>query len=139
MISNDTAYVPALLAPHPEWQGAYDQDGPLAVETRKALLDRVIADKMRVCGAHFPFPGSGAFAKDGKGYAFVPDTSLSRRKDMTMKAPALTPGHYRCSPASATPALAVDTSRRPMPRTSARARQDQGRPTIAVPSTISTA
>ena len=31
MISNDTAYVPALLAPHPEWQGAYDQDGPLAV------------------------------------------------------------------------------------------------------------
>src|SRR5581483_3982371 len=26
MISNDTAYVPALLAPHPGWQGAYDQD-----------------------------------------------------------------------------------------------------------------
>ena len=32
MISNDVAYVPALLAPHPEWQGAYDQDGPLAVD-----------------------------------------------------------------------------------------------------------
>jgi glyoxylase-like metal-dependent hydrolase (beta-lactamase superfamily II) len=75
MISNDTAYVPALLAPHPDWQGAYDQDGPLAVETRKALLDRVIADKMRVCGAHFPFPGSGAFARDGAGYAFVPDAA----------------------------------------------------------------
>ena len=28
MVSNDTMYVPALLAPHPEWQGAYDQDGP---------------------------------------------------------------------------------------------------------------
>ncbi len=74
MLSNDTAYVPALLAPHPEWQGAYDQDGALAVESRRALLDRVIAEKMRVCGAHFPFPGSGVFAKDGKGYAFVPDT-----------------------------------------------------------------
>ena len=72
MISNDTAYVPALLAPHPEWQGAYDQDGPLAVESRRKLLDRVIADKMMICGAHFPFPGAGAFAKDGSGYAFTP-------------------------------------------------------------------
>jgi len=72
MISNDAAYVPALLAPHPEWQGAYDQDGPLAVETRRKLIDRIIADKMMICGAHFPFPGAGAFAKDGSGYAFTP-------------------------------------------------------------------
>jgi glyoxylase-like metal-dependent hydrolase (beta-lactamase superfamily II) len=72
MISNDTAYVPALLAPHPEWQGAYDQDGPLAVESRRKLIDRVIADKLMVCGAHFPFPGAGSFAKDGSGYAFTP-------------------------------------------------------------------
>jgi len=72
MISNDTAYVPALLAPHPEWQGAYDQDGPLAVESRRKLIDRVIADKMAICGAHFPFPGAGSFAKEGTGYAFTP-------------------------------------------------------------------
>jgi len=72
MVSNDTAYVPALLAPHPDWQGAYDQDGPLAVKTRKAMLDRVIAEKMMICGAHFPFPGAGTFTKDAPGYAFVP-------------------------------------------------------------------
>jgi glyoxylase-like metal-dependent hydrolase (beta-lactamase superfamily II) len=72
MVSNDVAYVPALLAPHPEWQGAYDQDGPLAITTRKALLDRVIAEKMMICGAHFPFPGAGVFEKDGAGYAFTP-------------------------------------------------------------------
>ena len=72
MISNDTAYVPALVAPHPEWQGAYDQDGPLAVESRRKLIDRVIAEKMMVCGAHFPFPGAGSFAKDGSGYIFTP-------------------------------------------------------------------
>jgi glyoxylase-like metal-dependent hydrolase (beta-lactamase superfamily II) len=75
MVSNDTAYVPALLAPHPDWQGAYDQDGPLAVKTRKAMLDRVIAEKMMICGAHFPFPGAGTFTKDGAGYAFVPVTA----------------------------------------------------------------
>jgi glyoxylase-like metal-dependent hydrolase (beta-lactamase superfamily II) len=72
MVSNDTMYVPALLAPHPDWQGVYDQDGPMAVATRRKLVDRVIADKMKICGAHFPFPGAGAFVKDGGAYAFTP-------------------------------------------------------------------
>jgi glyoxylase-like metal-dependent hydrolase (beta-lactamase superfamily II) len=72
MVSNDTMYVPALLAPHPDWQGVYDQDGPMAVVTRRKLVDRVIADKMMICGAHFPFPGAGAFVKDGDAYAFTP-------------------------------------------------------------------
>lgn len=72
MISNDVAYVPALLAPHPEWQGAYDQDGPTAVATRRALLDQVIADQTMLCGAHFPFPGTGRIAKDGNAYTFTP-------------------------------------------------------------------
>lgn len=72
MVSNDTAYVPALLAPHPEWQGAYDQDGATAIASRRKILDRVIADKMMVCGAHFPFPGAGSIAKDGNAYAFTP-------------------------------------------------------------------
>jgi glyoxylase-like metal-dependent hydrolase (beta-lactamase superfamily II) len=72
MVSNDAMYVPALLAPHPDWLGAYDQDGATAVATRRKLIDRVIADKMMVCGAHFPFPGSGTFTKDGNAYAFAP-------------------------------------------------------------------
>jgi glyoxylase-like metal-dependent hydrolase (beta-lactamase superfamily II) len=73
MVSNDTMYVPALLAPHPEWQGSYDQDGPMAIAARRKIVDRVIADNMMVCGAHFPFPGKGSFAKDGNAYAFMPD------------------------------------------------------------------
>src|SRR5882757_9689017 len=72
MVSNDAMYVPALLAPHPDWQGAYDQDGTTAVATRRKLIDRVIADKMMICGAHFPFPGRGTFARDGDAYAFTP-------------------------------------------------------------------
>jgi glyoxylase-like metal-dependent hydrolase (beta-lactamase superfamily II) len=72
MVSNDAMYVPALLAPHPDWHGAYDQDGATAVTTRRKLIDRVIADKMMVCGAHFPFPGRGTFTKDGDVYAFAP-------------------------------------------------------------------
>jgi glyoxylase-like metal-dependent hydrolase (beta-lactamase superfamily II) len=69
MISNDTAYVPALCAAHPGWHGAFDQDAPLAETSRRKLLDRVIADKMPICGTHFPWPGFGRIARDGAGYA----------------------------------------------------------------------
>lgn len=75
MISNDLAYVPALLAPRPDWQGAFDQDGPVAVASRRKLLDRTVADRMLICGAHFPFPGVGRIEKDGSGYAFAPSTA----------------------------------------------------------------
>src|SRR5262249_158159 len=53
MISNDTAYVPALVVANPGWRGAYDQDGALAESSRRSLLDRVIADKIQICGYHF--------------------------------------------------------------------------------------
>lgn len=72
LVSADTMYVPALLAPHPEWQGSYDQDGPMAITTRHKIIDQVIADKVRICGSHFPFPGTGRFVKDGNAYAFTP-------------------------------------------------------------------
>lgn len=71
LISNDMAYVPALVAAHPGWHGAYDHDAALAENTRRKLLDRVIADKMMICGTHFPWPGLGRIARDGAGYAFT--------------------------------------------------------------------
>ena len=72
LVSADIMYVPALLAPHPEWQGSYDQDGPMAITTRRKLIDRVIADDIKICGSHFPFPGSGTFVKEGNAYVFTP-------------------------------------------------------------------
>jgi glyoxylase-like metal-dependent hydrolase (beta-lactamase superfamily II) len=75
MISNDTAYVPALCARHPGWHGAFDQDAALAETSRRKLLDRVIADKMMICGSHFPWPGLGRIAKDGAGYAVTVSTA----------------------------------------------------------------
>ena len=68
MISNDTAYVPALSAVHLDWRGFFDQDGDMAEVSRRKLLDRVVAEKMAICGYHFPFPGVGTFEKDGAGY-----------------------------------------------------------------------
>ena len=71
MLSNDAAYVPALVVANPGWHGQYDQDQPTAEATRRKLLDRVIADKVMIAGYHFPFPGAGTIAKDGTGYALT--------------------------------------------------------------------
>jgi len=68
----DTTNHPWLFARHPEWQPIVDQDGPLAVKTRKRLLDRVSADRMTVQGYHFPYPGNGHIVRTATGYDFVP-------------------------------------------------------------------
>jgi glyoxylase-like metal-dependent hydrolase (beta-lactamase superfamily II) len=73
MISSDTAYVPALCAAHPGWHGVFDQDAAAAEASRRRLLDRVIADKMMICGSHFPWHGLGKIARDGGGYALTVD------------------------------------------------------------------
>jgi len=75
MISSDAAYVPALCATHPGWHGVFDQDASLAETSRRKLLDRVIADKMVICGSHFPWPGPSMIVKDGAGYALTLHTT----------------------------------------------------------------
>lgn len=71
MLSNDTMYVPALNVANPGWRGQYDQDGATAEATRRAIMDRLVADKMMVAGFHFPFPGAGYISRDGTGYALT--------------------------------------------------------------------
>ncbi len=71
MISNDTVYVPALVAANPGWHGTFDQDAVTAEASRRTLMDRVIQEKMMICGYHFPFPAVGTLAKDGAGYALT--------------------------------------------------------------------
>ena len=61
-----------LFVRNPEWQVSFDMDGPLAVDTRKKLLDRAAADKMLVAGYHWPFPSVGHITKEGTGYQLHP-------------------------------------------------------------------
>ena len=72
IVLSDTTNIPALFATNPGWRAVFDQDAPLAEATRRKLFDRVVADKTRVTGYHFPFPATGTIAKDGQGYAFRP-------------------------------------------------------------------
>jgi len=69
---SDTVREPWLFVRHPNWQPSYDMDGPLAVNARRHMLDRAVADRMLVEAYHFPFPACGHIAKSSSGYEFVP-------------------------------------------------------------------
>jgi glyoxylase-like metal-dependent hydrolase (beta-lactamase superfamily II) len=71
IILGDVTNIPALFVRNPGWQAVFDQDAATAEATRRKLLDRVVADKVRVAGYHFPFPAAGMIARDGDGYAFT--------------------------------------------------------------------
>jgi glyoxylase-like metal-dependent hydrolase (beta-lactamase superfamily II) len=56
---------------HPEWPAGADQDQALAIATRKALLDRLAGDRVRVVGYHFPHPATGMVERSGSAFRFV--------------------------------------------------------------------
>jgi glyoxylase-like metal-dependent hydrolase (beta-lactamase superfamily II) len=72
LVLSDTARNPWLFVRHPEWQPSFDMDGPMAVATRRRLLDRAAADRVPVHGYHFPFPATGHIARTATGYELVP-------------------------------------------------------------------
>ena len=48
------------------------KDPAQAETTRRKTYDMLVAEKMRVQGFHYPFPGLGNVVKDGSGYRLVP-------------------------------------------------------------------
>lgn len=71
MFLADITNRPELLARRPDYHAVFDFDAEMAEASRRRILDRVAADRMRVTGYHFPFPASGFIAKEGNGYRFV--------------------------------------------------------------------
>jgi len=55
----DAAHHHALSFAHPEWAFFGDTQPSVAVTTRKRLFDRAAADRLRIFGAHLPFPALG--------------------------------------------------------------------------------
>jgi glyoxylase-like metal-dependent hydrolase (beta-lactamase superfamily II) len=72
----DTVHHHIFSFEHPDWSIAFDSDPATAIETRKRILDRASADRLRVFGAHLPFPGLGhvrILAKDRYEYVIEPN------------------------------------------------------------------
>jgi len=75
LLTADVSLLPALFARNPHFEVSLDQDSQMAVETRKRIFDRAIADQLYVTGTHWLLPNVGTLSRDGSGYAFVPATA----------------------------------------------------------------
>jgi glyoxylase-like metal-dependent hydrolase (beta-lactamase superfamily II) len=71
-IQSDVTNHPALFVVNPGWRAFFDQDPAQAETTRRKTYDMLVAEKMRVQGFHYPFPGLGNVVKDGNGYRLIP-------------------------------------------------------------------
>ncbi|MFG1480955.1 MBL fold metallo-hydrolase [Xanthobacter sp. V4C-4] len=71
-IQSDVTNIPALFVANPSWHVMFDMDPAKAAEVRKRTYDRLSADRTKVAGYHFPFPGAANVAKEGEGYRYVP-------------------------------------------------------------------
>ncbi|MEP9378677.1 MBL fold metallo-hydrolase [Aquabacter sp. CN5-332] len=60
-----------VQVPRPEWHCRFDEDSQLAYRTRKALLERCIAEDALVFPAHFGAPHASRLAPRGTGYRLV--------------------------------------------------------------------
>ncbi|HEY8610709.1 MAG TPA: MBL fold metallo-hydrolase [Roseomonas sp.] len=72
LILGDVTHRPELFARRPGFHAMYDFDPVAAEATRRHVLDRCAADRVRVTGYHFPFPANGYIAREGEGFRFAP-------------------------------------------------------------------
>lgn len=72
IVIGDAVTSPVFFVANPEWFPGFDMDPPMAVETRKRLLDRAATDRIPVIGYHFDLPATGRIERAGNGYRFVP-------------------------------------------------------------------
>jgi len=68
----DAVLSPALFVRNPGWHHAFDMDGPMAEQSRRRLLDRAAADRLRVTGYHFSFPANGYIGREGDRFRYHP-------------------------------------------------------------------
>ena len=73
LIWGDLIHLAAVQIARPDTGLVYDVDPLTACATRKRMLDRLAADKLRVAGAHMDFPGCGFVVRRGGGFGFEPD------------------------------------------------------------------
>lgn len=71
----DIAHHHVLSFAHPEWVIAFDANPKPAITTRRKLMERAAAERLRVFGSHMAFPSLGHVRKAGAGFEFVIEPS----------------------------------------------------------------
>ena len=72
VISGDALTNAIISFQHPSWRVPVDHDPDRGISTRVRLLDQLATDKLRLVGAHLPFPGTGFVERKDGAYRFVP-------------------------------------------------------------------
>jgi glyoxylase-like metal-dependent hydrolase (beta-lactamase superfamily II) len=72
LVQADVTNVPFLFVRNPDWHVMFDMNGAEAAKTRRQVYDKLVADKMKIQGFHYPFPAVGHIERDGQGYRVVP-------------------------------------------------------------------
>ena len=71
IITVDAALNDVIFFEHPEWKFGFDSIPDLAIQNRKALLDRAATDKIKLLGYHWTSPGVGFAERKDTAYRFV--------------------------------------------------------------------
>ena len=74
IIMGDVVAVPAVGFPHPDWRFGFDGNPELAIENRKKTLERAAADKLKLIGFHWPYPGVGYAETKDTAFTYVAQT-----------------------------------------------------------------
>ena len=56
----------------PEWRFAFDTDSPMAVDTRKRLIDLAVEKGWPLFTPHFPWPAIGRIVRESGGIQWTP-------------------------------------------------------------------
>jgi glyoxylase-like metal-dependent hydrolase (beta-lactamase superfamily II) len=72
ILTGDAITAALVFFAHPDWKFGFDADHATASANRRKLLDRAAAEKIKMLGYHWPYPGLAmAEAKDGA-FVYVP-------------------------------------------------------------------
>ncbi|MEX1234256.1 MAG: MBL fold metallo-hydrolase [Roseovarius sp.] len=74
LIAADFANHPVFSLEQPDWEVKFDMDKAAAAQTRRKLLDMLVAERMPFIGYHMPFPAMGFVEARGDGYGYVPES-----------------------------------------------------------------
>ena len=72
ILVGDAIAEPAVFFPHPDWRFGFDGIPDLAIEKRRALLDRAATDRVKMIGFHWPYPGVAYAERKNGGYVYAP-------------------------------------------------------------------
>jgi glyoxylase-like metal-dependent hydrolase (beta-lactamase superfamily II) len=72
IIAVDTATSEFVAFEHPDWKFGYDTIPDVAIASRRRLLNRAAADRTKLLGFHWTYPGVGFVEAIGNSYRFIP-------------------------------------------------------------------